>query len=116
MKNYIETFTTIIILTFIVFGCVSLMQAQSELIAARETHAEVLRTVQESDEEVLEDMERLLTQLNNSVKAKHPNWDVELEKLESSNARDYVLVRLRYTVSIPLFGTVSIGKIEGYAR
>lgn len=116
MKNYFETFTTIIILVCVVFGCVSLMEAETQIVAARETHAQVLRAVQDSDEDFLNDTGALQSQLNNSVKAKHKNWDVTLEKLESSTSRDYYLVTLEYTIKVPLFGTISKGKIEGYAR
>lgn len=116
MKNFIESFITIVLLTCVVFASVSLMVSEAELVTAREMHAMVLRTVQESDIDAIKDMDSLQQQLNDSVQAKHRNWSTVIKKLESSNSRDYYLVTLNYTIYIPLFGTVSKGKIEGYAR
>lgn len=116
MKNFIESFITIVLLTCVVFASVSLMVSEAELVAAREMHSMVLRTVQESDIDAINDMSSLQQQLNNSVQSKHKNWSTNIKKLESSNSRDYYLVTLNYTIDVPIFGTVNKGKIEGYAR
>lgn len=116
MKNFVESFVTVVIMACIVFASVSLMSAEAELVTARETHSMVLRTVQESDVDALSDISSLQQQLNDSIQAKHSNWTTTIEKIQSSNYRDFYLVTLNYSVNIPLFGAVSRGKIQGYAR
>ena len=73
MKNFIETFTTSILLAVVIFAVVSLMTAQAELVKARETHGMLLQAVQSSDPESVEDVYGLRTQLDNSVRANHKN-------------------------------------------
>lgn len=116
MKNFLETFTTAILLALTIFAVTSLMFAEAELVAARETHGMLLNAVQTSDPESVEDVYGLRVQLNSSVKAAHKNWNVDISKLESSNSRDYYLVTLYYTIDIPLFGNVISSKIQGYAK
>ena len=116
MKNFLETFTTAILLAVTIFAVTSLMFAEAELVAARETHGQILHAVQTSDEEATDDLYSLRVQLNNSVKATHKNWNVDISKLESSNSRDYLLVTLYYTIDVPLFGNVVQGRIQGYAK
>ena len=115
MKNFFETFTTAVLLATVIFATVSLMTAEAELVTARETHRSLLQAVQESDSASVDDVYGLVVQLDTSVKSKHKNWSVDINKLESSNSRDYYLVTLQYSIDVPLFGTVAKGKIEGYA-
>lgn len=116
MKHFIESFVTAVLLVTIIFAIVSLMTAQTELMAARETHSQLLQAVQTSDASTIDDLAYLNEQLNNSVRAKHKKWYVVVSKLESANSRDYYMVSLNYVIDIPLFGKVATGKIDGYAK
>lgn len=115
MKNFIETFTTAVLLAIIVFASVALMMAQMEIVTALETKTQLLHAVEESEAASVEDVYQLSEQLNSSVKAAHKDWDVEIKRLESSNSRDYYLVTLKYKITIPLFGTITTGEWKGYA-
>lgn len=116
MKHFIESFVTAVLLATVIFATVSLVTAQTELISARETHSQLLQAVQASDESAFDDLADLNERLNISVQAKHKNWYVVVTKLESSNSRDYYMVTLNYIINIPLFGQVSTGQINGYAK
>ena len=116
MKHFIESFVTAVLLVSVIFATVSLMTAQAEMVAARETHSNLLQSVQSSDATTIEDLGTLENQLNESVRVKHKNWFVTISKLESANSRDYYMVTLDYTIDIPLFGKVAHGKINGYAK
>lgn len=81
-----------------------------QIMSARHLHTSVINQVQSSYYSITDD------QINAAIQEKMPGWYVETSAVNSVADRQDRLVKLHYTVYIPLLNIEKTGEIDGYAR
>lgn len=122
MKMTIETFVSILIIAVgvMIFG--QLVNEHSQINEARNYHAEIIDRLESShfNSSVIADIKDEIKELNEEA---GKNFSLYLTEITDTGDAvtiydDYKIyrVRLNYTITIPLFGIIDEGIINGYAR
>lgn len=110
MKSLFDNFVSCIVFVVIIFAIASFSVTEMQIMSARHIHTSAINQIQSSYYMV--DIEKL----NDKIQETYPSWYVESTVVNSVNNRQDRLVTLHYDVTMPLFGIVQEGIIEGYAR
>lgn len=113
MRSLVDNFVTIIVFVIIIFTIISFATVEMQLVSARHLHSSAVNQVQSSFYEV--DADDLNAQMASS-EAFPASWHFDVEPVPTMGTRTDRLVRLTYTVVVPIFGIEKEGVIEGYAR
>ena len=110
MRNLFDNLISITGLLIMIFVCSVFALSEIQLMTARHLHTSIINQVQRSYYAVS------TAEINRAVQEKFPEWSVETQTLNSVADRQDKLVKLHYTVKIPLFNITKNGEISGFAR
>ena len=112
LKSIFDNFVSTIFFVIIVFAISSFIIVEMQLLSARHIHSSAINQIQSSYYMV--DIDKI----NEKIEEMYPSgdWYIESTVINSVHTRQDRLVKLHYSVKLPLFQIQKNGVIEGYAR
>lgn len=110
MRNLFDNLINVFGLLIMIFVCSVFALSELQLMTARHLHTSIVNQIQSSYYSVS------TAEINRAVQEKFPDWRVETELINSVADRQDKIVKLHYTVKIPLFNISKDGEISGFAR
>ena len=111
MKNLYEHMVTAMVMVLLMFAFTSIMVGEMQVVNARRLFTSAVNTILSSYYTANVDS------MNDKIhEVFGDTWNLSVEGYDTVETRKDVKVKLTYTVTVPIFGIVKDGTIEGYAR
>jgi len=110
VKNLYEHMVTAMVMVLMMFAFTSVLYGEMQIVNARRIFTSAVNAIQSSYYTVNVD------NMNAKIKEVFPSWSLEVEPQSTVGTRKDYLVKLNYTVDVPIFNIHKDGIIEGHAR